>query len=166
MKKVEKLLHWWANKYNVYGYDHDDMMQELRIVQINAERNWKPDGTAGYVAYLTTCVRRHVAALIRASAKSLNNPLCPPPADGYKSEPSFIMQEARKLFESVKHEKTRRLLLQALDMSEAGVDVHPCGRVDPLAESLGLSRGRVHQILQDVRKTPAFRKFREELYAA
>ncbi len=77
MDAYEKLERQWSpllNKFaswRIPGMDRDDLMQEMRIVLFNAEKNYKPVGRAKFLTFLyTACLNTALKLLYKAGGGS------------------------------------------------------------------------------------------------
>ena len=50
--KYKPLMHKFINKYRIPGYEKDDLLQELRLTLLNAQKLFKPEKGVKFMTYL------------------------------------------------------------------------------------------------------------------
>ena len=75
---VRKVIRSLIRKYDIFGFDEEDLMQEGVLGFIKAKTTYQPQGKAKFETYASTVIRNHVLDYIREQIKEPIKESIPP----------------------------------------------------------------------------------------
>lgn len=158
-----KLIEWLTSRYNIPGYERQDVRQELILVYLKAKKGWDKNAGTPFNWYYTRAVRNRISELLHRTP--INEVLVDevPETPVMPENEGVSLSEAKHFVNSLQHPALKKALYAMIELSEAGIDPRPFGKKNRIA---GFSRQYCHKLLSKARKMPEFIAFRKEFHSA